>query len=145
VADLTNAPRPLAELYEWLVENSYTVLNDAPGGAFNQYVVLRHGASQIAFRGDRGDWDLTVSLDAGRTFWQIDQLEAFLDGHPWIGDPSSDEQRADFVRSRLRDLRDRLEQDPNACEELYRLGDEWMSWRLGIPIPNGGFPGRKPC
>jgi hypothetical protein len=145
VADLANAPPAFAQLHAWLVEHHFSVLEDVPGDRFNQYVVVGKGVVRIALRGDRGDWDLTASLDGGRTFWQIDQLEAYLDGHPWIGKASSAGHRAEFVRRRLGDLQERWEQSPDACTELYRMGDEWMSWRFGLPIPDGGFPGRKQC
>jgi glutathione S-transferase len=127
------------------VEARFVVLRDRPGGRLNQYSLLGHDPVQIPVRGDRGEWDVSVSVDAGRTFWQVDLPEAYLDGHPWIGEPSSEEHQADFVRSRLDHLRERLGQDPGACAELYRLADEWMSRRFRIPIPDGGFPGRKPC
>lgn len=145
MADFVKAPRALTELYEWLVENGFTVLKDIPGGAFNQYVVMEKENVQLAIRADRGDWDLTVSLDAGGTFWQVDQLEAYLVDQPWVGEPASDEYRAAFVRSRLDDLEARWHADSDACGVLYRLGDEWMSWRFGIPIPDGGFPRGKQC
>ncbi len=141
--DFLRAPRALTELYRWLAENQFTVLKDVPGGAFNQYVVMGRETVHLAIRADRGDWDLTVSFDAGETFWQVDQLEAYLAGQPWIGEPLSDDHRAEFVRSRLNDLEARWHADPHARDDLHRLGDEWMSWRFGIPIPDGGFPRGK--
>lgn len=140
MADFADAPRALGALRQWLTENHFAVLKDVPGGAFNQYLVVGKEAVRVAIRADRGDWDLTVSLDGGNTFWQVDQLEAYLDSHPWLGAPSSDEHKTEFVRSRLDELQTRWREDRNACAELYRLGDEWMSWRFGIPIPDGGFP-----
>ena len=145
MADLSTAPHAFRELYEWLLDRGFTVLQDRPGGRLNQYSILGQDPVRVTVRGDRGDWDVTVSVDAGRTLWQVDLLEAYLDSHPWIGEPSSEEHQAEFVRTRLDELRGRLEQDPGACAELYRIADEWMSWRFGIPIPDGGFPGRKPC
>jgi hypothetical protein len=145
VADLSTAPHAFRELYEWLLDRGFKVLQDRPGGRLNQYSVLGQGLVQITVRADRGDWDVTASVDAGWTFWQVDLLEAYLDSHAIIHELSSEEHQAEFVRTRLDELRGRLEQDPDACAELYRLGDDWVSWRLGIPIPDGGFPGRKPC
>jgi hypothetical protein len=145
VTDLSTAPAAFRELCGWLRRTGFEVLRDVPGDEFNQYAVLHQGLVQVSLRATRGEWDLTVSLDAGRTFWQVDHLEAYLDRHAVIHEPSSDDHQADFVRTRLADLRERLEQDADGCTELYRLGDDWVSWRLGIPIPDGGFPGRKPC
>lgn len=143
MTDLTAAPAPLRSLYEWLHDNGFTTVEDVPGGTLHQLVVVARSDVLVSIRADRGDWDLTVSLDAGRTFWQVDQLEAYLNGTPWIGEPSSNEHRANFIRARLDELRTRWREGGDVCEELYRLGDEWMSWRFGLPIPDGGFPGRK--
>ena len=143
--DLTSAPQAFKELYEWLLKRGFEVLRDVPGDRYNQYALLGHDPVRITVRGDRGEWDVTVSVDAGRTSWDVDQLEAYLDGHPTIGEPSSEEHQAEFVRSRLDQLRERLAEDPGACAELNRLGDEWMSRRFGISVPDGGFPGHEPC
>lgn len=143
--DLLDAPRALIELYAWPVENQVTVLKDVPGGTFNQYVVMDKESVHLAIRADRGDWDLTMSLDSGDTFWQVDQLETYLDGRPWIGEPASNEHRAEFVRPRLDELEARWRAELGARDELSRLGDEWMSWRFGIPIPDGEFLRGRSC
>ena len=138
--DFTRAPREVRDLADWLRDHGYEPQHDAPGGEFNQFVVLGNANVRVAIRADRGDWDVTLSIDEGRRYWQIDQLEAYLEGCPWVGDPSSDLHKASFVKTRVAELEQRVHDDPEAYATLLRIGDEWMSWRFGIPIPDGGFP-----
>ena len=142
--DLSEAPPVLGRLENWLAEQGFSLLHHVGSDPSNQYAVFGRGAAQVAIRATRGEWDITASLDQGQNFWRVEQLEAYLERHQWRGEQDL-EWQVHFLQERLVDVLSRFEVDPEACSELYAIGDDWMSWRLKIPIPKGGFNGRKPC
>jgi hypothetical protein len=125
----SNFPQAVGKLYEWLVSQGFSVVEEREDGSQNRLVVLERDKCRIRLLTDRSECSVAVSF-SGRDWIHPDVWESYLDDFPLAGDLSALEDQVRFLMKRLMEITQRASPDVDA--ELLRIGDEYMRRRLGV-------------